>query len=186
MTIGNEPPKYVAVVGSRDFPCPDMVRAEIDKFKALVGWTVLSGGCPGKNRETSVDTIAADYARSIGMPVKELFADWDALGRAAGLIRNTKLVEQSKALVICWDGSSRGTADTCIKAWRANRKCKMLLPNGFVTTDIVLIAALAASARKEPEVTQEILEANGSDSVQFTKLRNEVFNFLVATYQTKG
>lgn len=185
MTIGNEPVNYIAVIGSRNFSRPELITAEIDDFHAKnPKWHLLSGGCPGKNRETSVDTVAADHARSIGMPVKELIANWDALGRGAGLIRNTEIVKQSKALIAGWDSISRGTADSLVKSWRLGRRMKVIFPNGFVTTDSLLIGKLAATARNDVDALASIDEAI-QVAPFVNKLRNEVFEFLVATYQTK-
>ena len=36
-------------------------------------------------------------------------ADWDKYGKAAGFIRNEQMAQNADALVVFWDGKSRGT-----------------------------------------------------------------------------
>jgi hypothetical protein len=45
------------------------------------------------------------------IPVKEFPADWDKHGKAAGPIRNKEMAEYADALLLIWDGSSRGSAN---------------------------------------------------------------------------
>jgi len=41
----------------------------------------------------------------------EFPADWDTHGRAAGPIRNKQMAEYGDALLLIWDGESRGSAN---------------------------------------------------------------------------
>lgn len=45
------------------------------------------------------------------IPVKEFPADWDKHGKAAGHIRNKQMAEYADALLLIWDGTSRGSAN---------------------------------------------------------------------------
>ncbi len=68
------------------------------------------------------DTIAGRIATELhGTPVEVYPAKWDTLGRAAGPIRNTRmLVEGKPDLVLAfWDGESRGTLDMIKQATAA-------------------------------------------------------------------
>ena len=64
---------------------------------------IISGGAAG------VDTLAERYADAHGISKLILRPDYRRYGRAAPLKRNERMVELADALVIIWDGSSRGT-----------------------------------------------------------------------------
>lgn len=111
----------IGIVGSRDFPCLDLVVAYV---KSLPSDTVVvSGGARG------VDGAAANAARDAGLVVVEYLPDWSK-GRQAGLERNTLIVEQSDRVVAFWDGKSRGTLDTIRKANRAGKPGDVILADG--------------------------------------------------------
>lgn len=50
----------------------------------------------------------ADYYE---IPVSKFPADWDKHGKAAGIIRNAEMAKYADALLLIWDGSSRGSAN---------------------------------------------------------------------------
>lgn len=58
------------------------------------------------------DTLGTHYARERGIQVLEFPADWERLGRRAGMVRNLQMLEAADAVVAFWDGQSRGTAHT--------------------------------------------------------------------------
>ena len=62
------------------------------------------------------DTHGADWGERVKIPVKRFPADWESLGRRAGLIRNSQMAEYADALLAVWDGHSRGTRDMIAKA----------------------------------------------------------------------
>lgn len=43
--------------------------------------------------------------------LKRMPADWDTHGKAAGPIRNRQMAEYADALLLIWDGESRGSAN---------------------------------------------------------------------------
>ena len=55
------------------------------------------------------DTLGERFAKEQGLTVELHPAKWRALGKAAGMIRNTEMVRASNALIAFWDGKSRGT-----------------------------------------------------------------------------
>lgn len=65
---------------------------------------VLCGGARG------VDLLGAQWAEHQGIPVRMFPADWERLGRAAGPTRNEEMARNAEALVLVWDGKSRGSA----------------------------------------------------------------------------
>ena len=98
----------VAIVGSRKYPRLGLVRDFVQSLP--VGSVIISGGAPG------VDQAAEDAAKSTGLELIVFPADWDGLGRKAGPIRNSQIVEAADRLVAFWDGISRGTQDSIRKA----------------------------------------------------------------------
>jgi len=71
---------------------------------------VLHGGAAG------VDRILATHLLRAGIPVHAMPAEWRRHGRAAGPIRNARLVADADAVLAVWDGQSSGTADTIRRA----------------------------------------------------------------------
>lgn len=66
---------------------------------------VVSGGATG------VDSAGEGYALANNIPVKKFPADWNQHGRAAGPIRNRQMADYADALLLIWDGTSRGSAN---------------------------------------------------------------------------
>lgn len=66
---------------------------------------IVSGGAKG------IDSTAKEYAKRWNKPFTEFPADWDAHGKAAGPIRNKQMAEYADALLLIWDGESRGSAN---------------------------------------------------------------------------
>ena len=63
----------------------------------------MEGGASG------VDQIARQFAQEYKMPFDEIKPDWNTYGKAAGVIRNRKMIETCYFVLILWDGLSRGT-----------------------------------------------------------------------------
>lgn len=124
----------IAIVGSRDFPRLEWVRGFVDQIlhEALRAYgklpatldelpavtrnlVILSGGARG------VDSTAVERARMHKIFVEEIPAEWDRLGKGAGMIRNTEIVARADEVYAFWDGESRGTWDTIKKARAAGK-----------------------------------------------------------------
>lgn len=60
---------------------------------------------------SGVDDLGRKWARSKGIPVLEMPADWNKHGRSAGPIRNEEMAKDADALILIWDGKSKGSAD---------------------------------------------------------------------------
>lgn len=97
-------------------------------FKTL-GEIIGYGGHPDSRRTIIVhggakgaDKLADDFAEYAGHRVHVYKADWQAHGRAAGPIRNQKMLDVEKpSLVIAFPGGS-GTADIVRRAKAAGIK----------------------------------------------------------------
>lgn len=102
----------VLICGSRRYNARYRWLIEERVAKLEPGTLVIVGGAPG------VDTWAEEAAVERGLPVKVMRADW-RLGRQAGYVRNTAMLNEGPGLVIAyWDGLSRGTVHTVTEAIR--------------------------------------------------------------------
>lgn len=97
-------PYKVAIVGSRDYVHLDNVVEVVNKL--LPSWVVITGGARG------VDQAAERAARARGMKVCIFLPDWEQYGKAAGPIRNRKMVDAADMIIAFWTGSSPGTEST--------------------------------------------------------------------------
>jgi len=111
-------PKYnLAIIGSRSFH--DYVYAKVQILNivqanhiAITG--IISGGAGG------ADKIAETFASMHNIPIKILKPDWN-VGKHAGILRNTKIIEECNCVIAFWDGKSKGTLDSITKAKRMNK-----------------------------------------------------------------
>lgn len=99
----------VLVCGSRSFDRPLMIRKRLEQLPR--GSEIIHGAARG------ADTVAACYARALGIPETAYPADWRGKGKRAGFIRNLEMLDQKPDLVIAfWDGKSTGTKHTIDEA----------------------------------------------------------------------
>lgn len=64
---------------------------------------IVSGGAKGADR-------CGEYvAKFFCLPVKQFIPDWDGLGKKAGHVRNREMGDYADALLVFWDGKSKGT-----------------------------------------------------------------------------
>lgn len=56
-----------------------------------------------------VDALGERWAMLEGIPIKAFPADWDTYGRPAGQIRNRQMARYADALILVWDGQSKGS-----------------------------------------------------------------------------
>lgn len=73
---------------------------------------IVSGGARG------ADALGEYFAEAHGIPVKKFPADWDKHGKAAGFIRNKEMAEYADALLLLWDGKSKGSENMLLEAAR--------------------------------------------------------------------
>jgi hypothetical protein len=111
----------VLVTGDRHWTDQELIA------KALSGLTkddtVIHGGAKG------ADTLAGKVAFECGLTVEEFKADWDKYGRAAGPIRNKRMLERGKPdLVFAFHSDirkSKGTKDMITRALLANLSVRL-------------------------------------------------------------
>lgn len=100
--------------------------------------TVLSGNTHG------IDTYGKKWATQNGKAVATYPADWATHGKAAGPIRNDLMVKNAHALILIWDGKSKGSFDVLTKAI----KHKLTIYNFIVGRGVVELPP-------EPEIPDE-------------------------------
>jgi hypothetical protein len=89
-----------------------MVRKEINRLKPD---EIVSGGAAG------VDKMARDVAFRDNFFYIEFLPDWTKYGRAAGALRNKKIVDYCDKLIAFWDGKSKGTKISIDMAEKAGK-----------------------------------------------------------------
>lgn len=111
----------VLVCGGRDYADRDRVYGALNRLREQNPGkiVIIAGKAPG------ADTLAEDWARiglREGVSFRGYAANWKALGKAAGPIRNQLMIDEGKPdLVIAFPGG-RGTADMVRRAKAAGIK----------------------------------------------------------------
>lgn len=93
--------RYVAIIGSREYPEPDRVHAYVQRLPS--NSVIVSGQARG------VDSEARRAALEHGLNVVDVPAIWRHHGRGAGMKRNRIIIDLAERVVAFWDMSSRGT-----------------------------------------------------------------------------
>ena len=103
------------IVGSRsfkDFDLSPYISTEVD--------TIISGGADG------IDCMAEQYADLHRLSKYILRPRYDVYGRAAPLKRNEQMVKMADAVLVIWDGHSKGTQYTLKYAKKMNRAVTLI------------------------------------------------------------
>jgi hypothetical protein len=117
------------IAGSRTFNYYDLGQAydvaSLDAFLAIyhINPTEVVCGCGGvdeaevkRKRKRSefasdqgIDLLGELWADSRGVPINRVPAKWKLEGRSAGPKRNRRMAEYADALLLIWDGTSKGS-----------------------------------------------------------------------------
>lgn len=87
----------------------DALDGVADFFDGKVTW--IHGGAKG------VDSLVSDYAAIQDDAIKVMYANWEELGKRAGILRNIEMADEADFVLAIWDGGSKGTKhmiDHCI------------------------------------------------------------------------
>ena len=106
------------IVGSRsikEFDLSPYIPKEVD--------TVISGGAGG------IDSLAEQYADKHRLSKYIMRPRYDLYGRAAPLKRNEKMVEIADAVIVVWDGLSRGARYTLEYARKMGKHVILVTPD---------------------------------------------------------
>lgn len=107
----------ILVCGGRAFDDRSAMARALRRFKPTIPTDddmaehiIITGGATG------ADELAAEYAEVFGIRLRIFPADWKAHGRAAGPIRNQRMIDEGRPdLVIAFPGG-RGTDDMVRRA----------------------------------------------------------------------
>ena len=113
------------IVGSRGiikFDLSPYVSQEVD--------TIISGGAEG------IDTLAEQYADLRRISKYILRPRYDLYGRAAPLKRNEQMVDLADAVLVIWDGRSKGTQYTIKYTKKKNKPITVVQTDGDSQLDI--------------------------------------------------
>lgn len=101
-------PCRVIIAGSRDCPehCDKLLGRISDILSNLTpeNTEIVSGTARGADR------LGENFAKINSYDLKLFPANWNSLGKKAGMIRNKQMAEYSSHLIALWDGKSKGTA----------------------------------------------------------------------------
>lgn len=84
---------------------------------------VISGGAQG------ADSLGAAWAVANKIPCTFFIPNWELYGKAAGPIRNQQMAAEGEALILVWDGKSRGSNNMLMEAHRKGLKVYSHLTN---------------------------------------------------------
>jgi len=110
----------LAIVGSRKFNDYEFFKVAVYRYlNSVKPEIIISGGATG------VDSLAEKWAGENNVEFLVFPADWK-LGRSAGPIRNTLIVNNCTHLLAFPDADSVGTWDSVRKAELANKKVTVI------------------------------------------------------------
>jgi len=93
------------IAGGRDLNVTtEQIKGYFEQF-GLAPDEIVSGGARG------IDACAIQYAKDIKGVVSVFEADWEKNGKGAGPIRNLSMALYADALLLIWDGRSKGSAN---------------------------------------------------------------------------
>lgn len=95
----------VIIAGSRGFDDYNLLYRTCDLVLSQVSSPIeiVSGTAKG------ADLLGERYASDKGYGVTQFPANWDKYGKSAGYRRNAEMASYANALIVFWDGVSRGT-----------------------------------------------------------------------------
>lgn len=96
------------IAGSRNFNeiSKAFIRDLLQHFNLWPDLTeIVSGGAPG------IDRLGEKYAFDTETQIIQFPAYWNKYGKSAGPRRNKQMAEYADALLLIWDGESRGSAN---------------------------------------------------------------------------
>ena len=104
----------VGIVGSLHFNDYSRFSNILEDFIKIHGkpTTIISGGCSG------ADKLAERWAQEHSILINIYYAEWGKYGKAAGLKRNVKIIEQSDYLIAFPSRTGKGTQHSISLATR--------------------------------------------------------------------
>lgn len=107
----------LGVVGGRDFQDYELLKRELNRYQID---KIISGGANG------ADKLAENYCEDYNIPIRIYYPQWDKYGKAAGTIRNRKIIDNSDEIIAFWDGKSKGTKNSISLARKLGKQCNVI------------------------------------------------------------
>jgi len=112
--------KRIIIAGCRTFTgyeeAKSLIYRDLESMKLTQPMIVLSGGCRGADR------LGERFAKEKGWKIEYYLPEWTKYGRAAGPVRNKKMIEQCDVVICFWDGKSKGTGSLIRHAQKSNKQ----------------------------------------------------------------
>lgn len=105
----------VIIAGNRDLKAS---RNRVAEIVEMSGYSVDELVC---GMATGIDMSGNIWASQEGIAVKEFPANWEKYGLAAGPKRNKLMADYADALIIIWDGKSKGTLNMIRQMQKLNK-----------------------------------------------------------------
>ena len=127
----------VIIAGGRDFDKYDLLQAKVDQLLANKNKVEIVSG-----KSSGADKLGEDYATEKGYSIKEFPADWDNIdvegavvkytssgkpyNAIAGHMRNQNMSDYADALILFWDGKSKGSYDMLKRARKRGLEIRII------------------------------------------------------------
>lgn len=109
---------YLAIVGGRDFRNQTLfdqsIKSLLETYPLDTIDAVVTGGAKG------ADEMGKCWAVDNNIPVILFLPNWRKYGKAAGILRNGKIVDKATIMLAFWDGKSPGTKNSIQRARAKN------------------------------------------------------------------
>lgn len=109
----------IAVIGSRSFNNYDLLKNTLNSNYVDIE-QIVSGGANG------ADKLVEKYCREYNININIYYPEWNLYGKAAGPIRNEKIIRNCDEVVAFWDGISPGTKSSINFAKKFNKPCRII------------------------------------------------------------
>lgn len=101
----------IIIAGSRKLS-PDIVDEVISLWMHRLRFDVETEGHVIFTGDSGyADKAGNNYAERNNWPLRKFPPNWNAYGKSAGPIRNAEMIKDADALILIWDGESRGSAN---------------------------------------------------------------------------
>ncbi len=126
--------KTIGIIGTRRRDTQADQRLVWAAFKTVykVGDHIVSGGCPQGG-----DRFAEVIAKTIQVPIKIYYAEWNRFGKYAGFRRNADIANEADIMIACVaEDRTGGTEDTLKKFKKAGQTIDGLL---WLNKEVILV-----------------------------------------------
>lgn len=111
----------VIIAGGRDFNNYELLCRKADKILSRQNEIeIVSGAAKG------ADKLGERYAEERGYLITRFFADWGTFGNVAGYRRNNEMGIYADALILFWDGESKGSGHMLKIAYNNNLEVRII------------------------------------------------------------